>query len=1293
MLGRLSWGKGEVLPVSSRESNSLLWILKSADLRRVMPGLVLSSLLINILALAIPLAILQIMDRIVTNRSLETMALLVGGVLVALVLEEVLRSLNSMITGWLGARFEHNASIAALEKLMHAPLSRLQREDPVAFAEKILASSKVAEFYSGQALLVLFDFPFVFIFLGLIWYIGGWLVIVPALLLSIFMFLIVHFGGWMGRQVEQRHELDERRYNFLAEVLSRMNLVKALAMEHLMQRRYELLQQANAQLGQGLAYGGAVASGAGSLFSQIMMVGIIFCGAVLVIYEEMTPGALAACMMLSVRSLQPLRRSLAVWLRYQGFYAAREKLASIMEMPSEETPGKPALPPVSSGLEMRNVSLTYRDNVPLFDRLNLKIEAGQCVAIQGRSGSGKSSLLSLINGLIRPDAGEILVDGQPIHDFSAESVRRQIVLMPRAGTLFTGTILENMTMFDSSHNHEALRIASLLGLDQIVAGMKLGYETVLGEGFTDTLPEGVKQLIAIVRMLVLHPKVILFDEANISLDMRGDRLLREYLASIKGQTTLVLVSHRPSMLALADRVYFLKDGRIVAGLLQDAAAEAAGEGAGVSVPVRPPHRDEMEAIVARQFEEESDFSACLLPMLRALEWTGQPGELVESMPHLTQRLDQTGFCATLANLGYRSGHFRSSIAHLDSRLAPCLLAPDNRPAMVLVKLLPDGNWQAYDSETGSETVVDGSSSIEGDVYFFQKQEHAHAQSHAGSWLGEVAWRFRKHIFMAFALTVVTTLLSLATPLFVMLTYDRVIPSGNIAMGGLLVLGVVLVIALDWILRLLKSRILAHMGGRSEYILGSSMFQRIASLPTSAIDGASVSRQVGRIKNLEGLRDYFLGPLLMLVFELPANVLLLVAIALFNPWIDLVVLISALCFLLLMLFSKKLDEGSFSRVSNRASSRWEFLNETITNMRTIRATGAYAHWIQRYREICGKTVLANFRDYQLHSRVTSAAQVLGTATGLIALAVSAYLVISGHLTTGAMMASMMIVWRLTGPMQGIFSAVNSLARMRNNMHQVEKLMRLPTEHEGGARQSLRPNMMGALSFSRVSFRYAADADPALLGISFSVEPGQMAVICGANGTGKSSLLKLILRLYVPQAGTIRIDNVDIRQLRAADLRARISYMPQSSEVFYGTVAQNLRMAYPAATDEELQWAIRMAGLEAEIEALPEGPATRISNNMASTLPMGFMHRLCLARTVLKPATFVLLDEPGAGLDESGEQALLRCIEYLRGRSTVIMITHRPSHMRLADLVIHLDHGAITAMGTFEQIKDKLMLEFR
>ena len=200
-----------------------------------------------------------------------------------------------------------------------------------------------------------------------------------------------------------------------------------------------------------------------------------------------------------------------------------------------------------------------------------------------------------------------------------------------------------------------------------------------------------------------------------------------------------------------------------------------------------------------------------------------------------------------------------------------------------------------------------------------------------------------------------------------------------------------------------------------------------------------------------------------------------------------------------------------------------------------------------------------------------------------------------------------------------------------------------------------------------------------------------VLAGPDGSGKSTLLTLIDRIHVPQAGTIRLDNVDIRQLTVTDLRSKTSYMPQQCRLFYGTAAQNLRLAYPTATDEELAWALNMAGLDQDIDNLPEGLNTRISSNRSGQLPYGFRQRPSLARTILKPAPIILLDEPGTGMDAIGEAALLRCIQWWRGRSTLIMASNRPGHMRLADKVLFMRHGSIIASGKFDEIKDKIMQE--
>ncbi|MCK6413628.1 MAG: ATP-binding cassette domain-containing protein [Azonexus sp.] len=1269
-------------------------IFQSPDLRRVLPGVFAAALLYNILAFALPLAILQIMDRVVVNQSLGTLAFIVIGVLCGLLLEEFLRAINGAVTGWLGARFEHSASVGALRHLLRVPLRRLQMEEPGVHAERIAASARVADFYSGQALLVLFDLPFVVLFLLLTYVIGGWVVLVPVVLLLVFAVVIIRFGNWIRLLVEQRQVFDDRRFNFLIEALSGIHTVKTMSMESQMERRYELLQASNAEMGERLAQGTSLGAAIGALFSQLMVVGVVSASVWAVLAGEMTPGGLSACMMLSVRSLQPLRRGLAVWLRYQSFLTARQRLEEIAEMPAEDERKRLPMPPMKDRLELQGVSLRYGKNPPLFNGLSLCVRAGECVAIRGDSGSGKSSLLALLNGLDWPDSGEVKVDGVRLSDYDIESVHCQIGLLTQNGTIISGTILQNMTMFDRSLNAAALEMSKQLGLDRVVAGLKMGYETPLGESNAETLPAGIKQLISIVRVLIRKPSVILFDEANITLDMPGDQALRAYLEKRKGESTLILVTHRPSLLNMADRVLYLEDGRLGSEPVSKPEVTRSAENKRLELRAaeRPQPILGPGDIVANHFPESSDYSLCLPRLLQALGWDGDIRQLAEALPHMLPKLDISGLCSVMANLELPPRHLATRLDRLDDRFFPCLFSAGAQPAMVIFERLPDGRLRCFDGGLGEELIVEPEK-IAGDLYVFPRVDpHAPRSKPAagGSWFGNLLFRFRKHIWLVFALTVFNTLLALAPPLFVKSIFDHVLPTRDTGMLFYLSLGVLLALVLDFVLRRLKGQVSAYVGGRTEFVVGTRVFGKVINLPATATEGASVNRQVTRIRSFESLREFFLGPLSVMAFDMPANIIILVAIAILCPQALIVIMVSGILFAILAWISHRSNLRLLRSSSHAATARSEFLNETVAQIRTIRSVGCRDVWLDRFRQLSARAVRENYRDTQTQARISGASQALATATGLGTLATAAYMTIEGAVGGGVMVATMMLVWRLTGPMQNFFSAAASLIKVRSSMQQIETLMRMPMESDGGVRQTIRPPVLGSVSYSRVSFRYTNDADPALLGISFEVEPGQVMVITGPNASGKSSLLKLLARAFVPQAGTIRLDSVDIRQMQIGDLRSQITYMPQQCELFYGTVAQNLRLSNPAATDAELAWAIEMTGLRQDIDALSEGLNTRIANSRADQLPNGFKQRLALARTLLKPAPVVMLDEPGTGLDDVGEIYLQHCIEWLRGRATLLIVSHRPTHMRLADTVLVMNQGSIVAMGRYDDVKGKLSM---
>ena len=297
---------------------------------------------------------------------------------------------------------------------------------------------------------------------------------------------------------------------------------------------------------------------------MLTMVMVAAIGSVLVINGDLTVGGLAACTMLSGRSIQPLQRAMSLWTQFQNIRVARQRVNELFEIKPEDSAVTAEMPLLEGKIELRNLGFSHADGKKIFDRLDLVVEPGDSVAITGDNGTGKTTLLWLLMGALRPDSGDILLDGKNPSDYTAESTRRQIAYLPQHGVMFKGTILENITGFRKEIGVDrVVEIARRLGLDDIVMRMPEGYDTEVGGQASETLPRGVKQRIAVARALIDYPRIVLFDEANSSLDMAGDNIMASLMLELKKHCTLVMVSHRPSLIALANKQYRIVDHHLV----------------------------------------------------------------------------------------------------------------------------------------------------------------------------------------------------------------------------------------------------------------------------------------------------------------------------------------------------------------------------------------------------------------------------------------------------------------------------------------------------------------------------------------------------------------------------------------------------------------------------------------------------------------------------------------------------------------------------------------------------------
>lgn len=529
------------------------------------PTILLASLLINVLSLALPITLIQVYDRILPNESLSSLGWLVVGVVVALFLEAVLRIARTYLSGWMGIHFELQVGGGAFNRLTLTSITEFEQVGLGTHLDRLNAVNTLRDFYSGSAFQVMLDVPFAILFVCVIAYLAGYVALVPLFAILAFLTSVLLAKKRFRKALDARHLAGDRRQNFLIEALTGIHTVKSMGMEELMSRRYERLQETTADTNMEVALWSMSPMVLGGFFSLLSMFGVVGLGASYVIDGMLTIGGLSGVTLLAGRAMQPVQSAAGFLLRFSDMQLARERLAELVAlMPRSEATGIRLPDSIQGEIVLDHVSFSFNPKgTRILDDVSLTVKPGETIGIKGESASGKSTLLYVMMGALSPTSGRVTLDGFDLAHCDNSRLGDTIAYLPQVGILFQGTILENLTMFRDQRREAALKAAELLGLDHVVARMPMGFETVVGKESQDFLSGGVKQRISIARALVPNPPVLLFDEANVAMDAQGDTLLKKVLQELKGQCTIVLVSHRPSLLELADRTLMLKKGKLV----------------------------------------------------------------------------------------------------------------------------------------------------------------------------------------------------------------------------------------------------------------------------------------------------------------------------------------------------------------------------------------------------------------------------------------------------------------------------------------------------------------------------------------------------------------------------------------------------------------------------------------------------------------------------------------------------------------------------------------------------------
>ena len=677
----------------------------------------------------------------------------------------------------------------------------------------------------------------------------------------------------------------------------------------------------------------------------------------------------------------------------------------------------------------------------------------------------------------------------------------------------------------------------------------------------------------------------------------------------------------------------------------------------------------------------------LVPVLLELNgWQGDILSLVDALPCNVRELHLQDVLAIMAALGYRIHSERTSLQNLKAEDLPGLFIFADKArqsqAIVIRERSAYGMIWADGREQHRGDLPEG----DGTFYRFLRINLDDETENKTTWLPELGERFRPLIGYAATLSLVMHLFTLAMPLFSMAVYDRVISAHAPETLPLLAVGVVMALSVEHLIRWMRVRLAGWIGARSGVIATAAMFERLLFLPASIIEQASISSQLARIRAFESIRDFITGPVFLTILEIPFLLVLIGVIALLAGPVATISL-AIIGLQLVMLLTLRSRWKRLGRNSAHASAeRQQILMDTIEHSKAIYAAGLSERMLQRFKSVSWQTAKAQYRFSLNAAVVQHMAGLVTVIAGVATISWSLTRIWDQEMTGGAMVATMIITWRVLYPLQALCGVMPQLEQIIAALKQVGQLMAFTPESHAANLVLAEHQLNGNVSFQNLGLRYGRKSDPVFMGLNGDIASGEIVAIFGGNGTGKSSILRLLLGLYAPAMGGIRLDGVDHRQFDPRSLRRQMNYLPQLPELLPGTIAENLRVHDPLADDYRLRQALLWADAWEMIEQLPAGMDTKLGEH-AFIPSSGLAMRICLARMYLTDRKLVLCDELSSQLlNSSTGERFKQFLKESRGKRTVIFVTHREDWLPLADVVIYLQPNQRPVMSRPEKLME-------
>ncbi|WP_319764142.1 ABC transporter transmembrane domain-containing protein [Maridesulfovibrio sp.] len=500
--------------------------------------ILLLSSVINILNLAIPIVLLQIYDRILPNKSSSTAMVLFGGALLAIFIEAALRHLRIFTLSVFAEKYEYDFSMQALIKIFKSDLSSVMSLGTGIIKQRLNDITSLRDHYSGQTFLVICDLPFSMLFLGAIWYIGRGLVFVPLTLFLIAALTILLSGRMLRSASLKANDLEDDRINFATNIFNSLVSAKSIGDERMVLRTFRGKTQEVLKHRLKLDRTSNALADFIALTGKTTTIATVAVGAVFVIKGYLTTGGLAACTILAGRSLGPIISLMVHWTQVQKIIVIQKRIKDIWDLKDDNifTPDSEA--PLEDGsIIMDKVIVSRGDKKYSF---TMYMESGKKVMLRKAGDDILPLFWGLLIGTTAPERGNLLVGGHLLNNYSRPAYRSKVAFISRHSQLFRGSILENISLFQTKKEALAIELAERIGLATFIHALPNGFRTQIGDMIGGPLEQGMIQRIAIVRALVNEPKILIFNEADEGIDLAGKKRIVQLLKEMDGPTIIMM---------------------------------------------------------------------------------------------------------------------------------------------------------------------------------------------------------------------------------------------------------------------------------------------------------------------------------------------------------------------------------------------------------------------------------------------------------------------------------------------------------------------------------------------------------------------------------------------------------------------------------------------------------------------------------------------------------------------------------------------------------------------------------